>query len=190
VGVGGSGKQCLARLAAFISGCEVFQVTLTRSYDEAAFRDDLRKLYQMLGAENKKVGGRAGGQPGPAGRQPAGACTLQAERPNWPRRQAGGRCRQLVGRLAPFAAAKPAAPPPPRPAQVMFLFTDAHVADEGFLELVNNMLTSGMVPALYSDSGGWRTREGGCLAGGGGGGGVGVWRPLPAAAGVLGGGSI
>jgi dynein heavy chain, axonemal len=34
----------------------------------------------------------------------------------------------------------------------MFLFTDAHVADEGFLELINNMLTSGMVPALYEDS--------------------------------------
>ena len=34
----------------------------------------------------------------------------------------------------------------------MFLFTDAHVADEGFLELINNMLTSGMVPALYDDS--------------------------------------
>jgi hypothetical protein len=33
----------------------------------------------------------------------------------------------------------------------MFLFTDAHVADEGFLELINNMLTSGMVPALYDD---------------------------------------
>eukprot|EP00967_Tisochrysis_lutea_P095258 scaffold138813_cov19-Tisochrysis_lutea.AAC.1 len=36
--------------------------------------------------------------------------------------------------------------------KVMFLFTDAHVADEGFLELINNMLTSGMVPALYDDS--------------------------------------
>jgi dynein heavy chain len=33
----------------------------------------------------------------------------------------------------------------------MFLFTDAHVADESFLELVNNMLTSGMVPALYTE---------------------------------------
>ena len=33
----------------------------------------------------------------------------------------------------------------------MFLFTDNRVADEGFLELVNNMLTSGMVPALYAD---------------------------------------
>lgn len=37
--------------------------------------------------------------------------------------------------------------------QVMFLFTDAHVADEGFLELINNMLTSGMVPALYDNAG-------------------------------------
>ncbi|XP_061673976.1 dynein axonemal heavy chain 10-like [Syngnathoides biaculeatus] len=32
-----------------------------------------------------------------------------------------------------------------------FLFTDAHVAEEGFLELINNMLTSGIVPALFSD---------------------------------------
>ena len=28
----------------------------------------------------------------------------------------------------------------------MFLFTDNHVADEGFLELVNNMLTPGWCP--------------------------------------------
>jgi dynein heavy chain len=30
-----------------------------------------------------------------------------------------------------------------------FLFTDAHVVQEGFLESVNNMLTTGMVPALF-----------------------------------------
>ena len=34
---------------------------------------------------------------------------------------------------------------------MVFLFTDGHVAQEGFLELVNNMLTSGMVPALFAD---------------------------------------
>ena len=33
----------------------------------------------------------------------------------------------------------------------MFFFTDAHVADEGFLELVNNMVTTGVVPALFDD---------------------------------------
>lgn len=34
--------------------------------------------------------------------------------------------------------------------EVVFLFTDAHVVEEGFLELLNNMLTTGMVPALYA----------------------------------------
>lgn len=32
-----------------------------------------------------------------------------------------------------------------------FLFTDAHVQEEGFLELVNNILTIGMVPALFPE---------------------------------------
>jgi len=34
-----------------------------------------------------------------------------------------------------------------------FLFTDAHVIEEGFLELINNMMTIGMVPALFDDEG-------------------------------------
>eukprot|EP00927_Polykrikos_kofoidii_P034569 TRINITY_DN29308_c0_g1_i1.p1 TRINITY_DN29308_c0_g1~~TRINITY_DN29308_c0_g1_i1.p1 ORF type:complete len:3708 (-),score=892.28 TRINITY_DN29308_c0_g1_i1:94-10965(-) len=32
-----------------------------------------------------------------------------------------------------------------------FLFTDAHVVEEGFLEYINNILTVGMVPALFAD---------------------------------------
>lgn len=32
---------------------------------------------------------------------------------------------------------------------VVFVFTDAHVVEEGFLEFVNNILTTGMVPALF-----------------------------------------
>ncbi|CAG5116362.1 unnamed protein product, partial [Candidula unifasciata] len=35
--------------------------------------------------------------------------------------------------------------------QMVFLFSDQQVAEEGFLELINNMLTTGMVPALYAD---------------------------------------
>jgi dynein heavy chain, axonemal len=57
VGVGGSGKQSLSKLAAHVAGCEVFEITLTRGYDETAFREDLKKLYTLLGVENKKVQG-------------------------------------------------------------------------------------------------------------------------------------
>ena len=87
VGVGGSGKQSITRLAAYTAGADVFTITLTRGYNEQLFRDDLKTLYGML-------------------------------------------------------ATSP----------VAFFFSDAHVAEEGFLELVNNMLTSGMVPALYEES--------------------------------------
>uniref|UniRef100_W5K6M6 Dynein axonemal heavy chain 10 n=1 Tax=Astyanax mexicanus TaxID=7994 RepID=W5K6M6_ASTMX len=88
VGVGGSGKQSLTKLAAFTAGCDVFEIVLSRGYSESNFREDLKTLYVKLGIENKRT---------------------------------------------------------------VFLFTDAHVAEEGFLELINNMLTSGMVPALFPD---------------------------------------
>ncbi|XP_040982062.1 LOW QUALITY PROTEIN: dynein heavy chain 10, axonemal [Aquila chrysaetos chrysaetos] len=88
VGVGGSGKQSLTRLAAYTARYEVFEIILSRGYGENNFREDLKNLYLKLGIENKSM---------------------------------------------------------------VFLFTDAHVAEESFLELINNMLTSGMVPALFPD---------------------------------------
>ncbi|XP_031362138.1 dynein axonemal heavy chain 10 [Lonchura striata] len=88
IGVGGSGKQSLTRLAAHTAGCEVFEIILSRGYGENNFREDLKNLYEKLGIYDKSV---------------------------------------------------------------VFLFTDGHVAEESFLELINNMLTSGMVPALYAD---------------------------------------
>jgi len=35
--------------------------------------------------------------------------------------------------------------------KVTFLFTDAHVVEENFLELLNNILTIGMIPGLYGE---------------------------------------
>jgi dynein heavy chain len=84
VGVGGSGKQSLTRLATYCAGYKLFQITLSRGYGEEQFKNDLKDLYKLLGAN-----------------------------------------------------------------EVVFLFTDAHVVEEGFLEFINNMLTTGMVPALY-----------------------------------------
>lgn len=64
----------------------MFEITLSRGYNESNLREDLRTLYFKLGIENKKI---------------------------------------------------------------VFLFTDGHVAEEGFLELINNMLTSGSIPPPF-----------------------------------------
>ena len=52
VGVGGSGKQSLARLAAFISGLDVFQITLRKGYGLAELKLDLAGLYMKAGVKN------------------------------------------------------------------------------------------------------------------------------------------
>ncbi|KAL8020331.1 putative AAA+ ATPase domain, dynein heavy chain region D6 P-loop domain-containing protein [Plasmopara halstedii] len=84
IGIGGSGKQSLSRLAAFTAGYDLFEIFLTRGYGEAEFRENLKDLYRKLG------------------KQP-----------------------------------------------MVFLFTDAHAVEEGFFEYINNMLTTGVVPALF-----------------------------------------
>ena len=52
IGVGGSGKQSLSRLAAFIAGLEVFQITLKKGYDIQDLKNDLAALYQKAGVKN------------------------------------------------------------------------------------------------------------------------------------------
>ncbi|XP_014219672.1 dynein heavy chain 10, axonemal [Copidosoma floridanum] len=88
VGVGGSGRRSTIRLAAFAANCELFEIAPSRGYDESAFRDDMKKLLTMAGAENKST---------------------------------------------------------------VFMFTDEQVVDESFLEIVNNLLTTGTISALFAD---------------------------------------
>ncbi|XP_076978309.1 dynein axonemal heavy chain 11 isoform X2 [Tamandua tetradactyla] len=52
IGVGGSGKQSLSRLAAYICSLEVFQMTLTEGYGIQDLRVDLANLYLRTGAKN------------------------------------------------------------------------------------------------------------------------------------------
>eukprot|EP00072_Mus_musculus_P064691 XP_011247379.1 PREDICTED: dynein heavy chain 2, axonemal isoform X5 [Mus musculus] len=86
VGIGGSGRQSLARLASSICDYNTFQIEVTKHYRKQEFRDDIKRLYRQAGVE------------------------LQT---------------------------------------TSFLFVDTQIADESFLEDINNILSSGEVPNLY-----------------------------------------
>ncbi|XP_061574307.1 dynein axonemal heavy chain 11 [Cololabis saira] len=55
VGVGGSGRQSLTRLAAYISSVEVFQISLSKGYSMQDLKVDLAGLFLKTGVNNQRV---------------------------------------------------------------------------------------------------------------------------------------
>lgn len=53
VGIGGTGKQSLTRLAAHMNSYKCFQIELTRGYNYDSFHEDLIQLYNMTGVEDQ-----------------------------------------------------------------------------------------------------------------------------------------
>lgn len=86
VGVGGSGKQSLTRLASYCSGYTTFQITMSKMYNMNSLLDDLRNMYRACGKQGSKM---------------------------------------------------------------TFLFTEAEIKDEAFMEVINSLLTTGEIPGLF-----------------------------------------
>lgn len=55
IGVGGSGKQSLSKLAAFISLCKTQMLEIGKGYNNESFRGDLQRISLLAGVEMEKV---------------------------------------------------------------------------------------------------------------------------------------
>lgn len=55
VGVGGSGKQSLAKLASFICGYDIYQISVSSTYGINDFKENLLGLYVKAGVKSQPV---------------------------------------------------------------------------------------------------------------------------------------
>ena len=53
VGVGGSGRKSLSRLASYVAELKCFSIKISRNYRTQEWRDDLKSLYMQAGCQNK-----------------------------------------------------------------------------------------------------------------------------------------
>ncbi|XP_012153483.1 dynein heavy chain 2, axonemal kl-2 [Megachile rotundata] len=53
VGVGGSGRQSLSRISSYMCELGIFQISITKQYRLAEFREDLKTLYMRTGVDGK-----------------------------------------------------------------------------------------------------------------------------------------
>ena len=55
IGLGGTGRKTIAKLATFVNDCTPFRINLHKNYGQAEWLDDLRNLYKTLGIDNRKI---------------------------------------------------------------------------------------------------------------------------------------
>jgi len=57
LGVGGSGRQSLTRLAVFCGEMEEFQIQIAKGYGKTEWREDVKKVLMRAGRDNQQVFG-------------------------------------------------------------------------------------------------------------------------------------
>ena len=55
IGIGGSGRQSLAKLSSFICDYSVFKIEIAKNYRRGEFREDLKRLYKQAGVSNRET---------------------------------------------------------------------------------------------------------------------------------------
>lgn len=55
LGVGGSGRQSLSRMATYLTGYKLFQIEVIKNYNMRSWREDIKKALMLAGNENKPL---------------------------------------------------------------------------------------------------------------------------------------